>query len=82
MAIHQPVLKSTTSARGRDALDRQERRDSKFEVPGSKFQKPRTLARLACPASLARPAVSLGGLELPLGLRLEYSDNEVRSEGL
>jgi hypothetical protein len=39
---------------GRDAREKQDGRDFKFEVPGSMFRKPRTVVRLAFPGSLAR----------------------------
>jgi hypothetical protein len=39
------------------ARDMRERRDSKFEVRSSENHEPRSLARLACPAGLARHAV-------------------------
>src|SRR5713226_7402545 len=70
---HHHVLKSTTSTGARDARDMRERRDSKFGVRSSENLEPCPLARLACPASLARLAASSGGSELPLGLALRYS---------
>jgi stress-induced morphogen len=77
--IHQHVLKSTTSAGAvRDVRDTRERRDSKFDVRGSKFRKPRT--------SNLEPSLdysgSSSGCELPLGLAVRYSYSDVNGEAM